>query len=95
MRDKHPIDDLFREALHNASAEPPAHLAAAVLGHQRRKRRAFAWWNVRVAAIAVGVLLMGGAAYYFGLKNDAPIAHATPKPKTEASPLQNEPHQGS
>ncbi len=63
MRDKNPIDDLFKEALYSASVEPPAHLAEVVLGAARRKRRAGLWYQRRSVWILLFVLLGTGAAY--------------------------------
>lgn len=63
MRDKNPIDDFFKEALYNASVEPPAHLAEAVIGAVRRKKRAGLWYQRRSTWILLCVLLGTGAAY--------------------------------
>lgn len=63
MRDKNPIDDLFREALFSASVEPPAHLAEAVLGAARRKKRAGLWYQRRYTWLLFLVLVVGATAY--------------------------------
>lgn len=64
MRDKHPIDDLFREALRNASAEPPPHLAEAVIGAAQQRRRALAWFRRRYVLGALLLLAVGGVWYW-------------------------------
>lgn len=64
MRDKHPIDDLFREALRNTSAEPPPHLAAAVIGAAQQRRRAVAWFRRRYVLGALLLLTVGAVGYW-------------------------------
>ncbi len=67
MRDKHPIDDLFRETLRNASAEPPPHLAEAVIGAAQQRRRAFGWFRRRYVLGGL-LLLTAGAVGYWQLR---------------------------
>lgn len=64
MRDKHPIDDLFREALRNASAEPPPHLVEAVIGAAQQRRRALAWFRRRYVLGALLLLAVGAVGYW-------------------------------
>ena len=64
MRDKHPIDDLFRETLRNASAEPPPHLAEAVIGAAQQRRRAFGWFRRRYVLGGLLLLTAGAVGYW-------------------------------
>lgn len=65
MRDKHPIDDLFREALLRASVAPPPHLAEAILGAAQRRRRGAFWFRRRY--VLGGLVLLGVAGSGLGL----------------------------
>ena len=60
MSDKHPIDDLFRQALTGAAVAPPAELGRAILAQvQAQRRRALLW---RRRALAVVLLILGSGA---------------------------------
>lgn len=83
MRETHPIDELFREKLQNASATPPAHIAEAVLGAVRTKRRA-ALWRRSATALLLLLLLVGGGAAWNALRTKDQRASARPEVEQQA-----------
>lgn len=58
MRDTHPIDDLFKDALAHAEAEPPPRVLAGVMAAQRGKRmRGFFFFWAALAVLGTGMAL--------------------------------------
>lgn len=60
MPDKHPIDDLFRQALTGAAVEPPAELGRAILAQAHARHRRVLLWRRRLLALLL--LLLGTGA---------------------------------
>lgn len=98
MRERHPIDDLFRRVLNEAETTPPAEVWLAV----QRRRSWFRRWAVRaerhrsIAALVLLLLLGGGAGILFrtdagnGTRMNAGSNEAQPT-RTTASPDQRAP----
>jgi hypothetical protein len=88
MRETHPIDELFRERLQHASAMPPAHIAEAVLGTVRTKRRA-AFWRRSAVAFLFLLLLVGGGVTWNAMRTDDELVSTHPKAERSASGSEN------
>ncbi|MBK7383978.1 MAG: hypothetical protein IPI81_11730 [Flavobacteriales bacterium] len=74
MREVHPIDDLFRQALEGASVPPPAYVGAAVLGAERaRRRRAIIWRRSLVTLLLLFVISCVGV-WYSSLTHSSSVA---------------------
>lgn len=64
MREKHPIDERFRQALYNREADPPEAVRAALgahLGWSTAPRAGGSWWSL--AIVAVGLFGTGAALW--------------------------------
>lgn len=68
MREEHPIDNQFREALFGAEVQPPASVWAGV--KNRRRRRGMAFWSRRRGLTIVTLFVALGAGAYWALNAD-------------------------
>lgn len=91
MSGKHPIDELFAQALRDAEAQPPPAVWEGILRERGQRKGTSAryrrWW-VYAAAL---LLLLGGAGYWALKVNEEPHAagheqRATSAPVTDAAP---------
>ena len=87
MRDEHPIDKQFREALSGAEAQPPASVWEGV--KNRRRRRGMAFWSRRRGLTIVTLFVTLGAGAYWALRADRVTTHDAdqpdPSPATHAT----------
>ena len=64
MREQHPIDDLFKRELGGITAEPPAHLRAAVIAASQSRYRRALWRTRSRMTIALLLLLLVPTSYW-------------------------------
>jgi hypothetical protein len=67
MREAHPIDEFFRQALHGAAAAPPKELGARILAVSRRRRRALLWRRRSLLAL-LALLVLGASTHWLFMR---------------------------
>src|SRR5690349_15116329 len=83
MREEHPIDNHFREALLGAEVQPPASVWEGV--KNRRRRRGMAFWSRRRGLTIVTLFLALGAGAYWALYVDRERAHDIGQPSASTA----------
>lgn len=69
MREEHPIDNQFREALLGNEVEPPPSVWEGVK-NGRRRRRGLAFWSRRRGLAAITLFVALGAGAYWAVRHD-------------------------
>lgn len=71
MKERHPIDDLFREGLYNSEAVPPAEVWERVVAQRSWGHRLLAGLQRRWAVSLLALLLVGTPLAWYGMVSDA------------------------
>lgn len=86
MKERHPIDDLFREGLYNSEAVPPAEVWERVVAQRSWGHRLLAGLQRRWAISLFALLLVGTPLAWYGVRSDAAPVAATSASTPAATP---------
>ena len=85
MRERHPIDDLFRQGLANAEASPPSGILEGVM-HQRSRGRHQLLRLRRRWPLLVALLCCGGGATWYAASSPVPRYTYSANPTSNTQP---------
>ncbi len=88
MKERHPIDDLFREGLYNSEAAPPAEVWERVVAQRSWGHRLLAGLQRRWTMGLLAMLLVGAPLAWYGVGNDAAPVAATSENTSVAPPAE-------